>query len=401
MKNFLLLVILLSSGVLYPSEKGGWTTPDDLIKIARRENPEIKSALRHYQSAKSAVIPARTPDYPWLGYSIDDEKMKTYSISQMYPFFGKLTLKGKEAKSMSDALYQMYRDKELEVIVRLKTEYYQLFFIEKAIEIYQQGKELLGFYTKVAQSKYTVGQTPISEVLRAQIEQAKYENMLITLEQERETALARINTLLNRPPDEELGKTVEPENFDLKISSFAQLLDIARRKSPKIQSGYSEWQSARESLKLSRMGYLPDFMGTYKWIDRNMDNAGWEAMLGINLPLYFWKQIYSVKEKGYQEEAAKENYQSEINEISYRLKKIWTELNTFRRLINLYKETIIPQAEQGLKSAEIAYQANKLSFLELLDTQRSLLDFRLEYYQYVAEYEKSLAELEMILGEEL
>lgn len=58
----------------------------------------------------------------------------------------------------------------------------------------------------------------------------------------------------------------------------------------------------------------------------------------------------------------------------------------------------VPQADQALRVAEAGCQANKASFLDLLDAQLSLLNFRVEYSQFLADYEQRSAELERVVG---
>ena len=48
-----------------------------------------------------------------------------------------------------------------------------------------------------------------------------------------------------------------------------------------------------------------------------------------------------------------------------------------------------------------AYQAGTVGFLDLLDSQRALLEFRLDCDQYISQYGQSLAELERTLGTDL
>ena len=66
--------------------------------------------------------------------------------------------------------------------------------------------------------------------------------------------------------------------------------------------------------------------------------------------------------------------------------------------MDLYRTSVIPQAEQALKVAESAYQSDRTSFLELVDVQRNLLQFRVEHYRHLAELEQWSAELESVMG---
>ena len=71
------------------------------------------------------------------------------------------------------------------------------------------------------------------------------------------------------------------------------------------------------------------------------------------------------------------------------------------KLIKLYQKDIIPQAKASLDSAMAAYEVGSVDFITLLDSQLTLFNYRLNYYQVLADYEKDLAELEAVVGKRL
>ena len=85
----------------------------------------------------------------------------------------------------------------------------------------------------------------------------------------------------------------------------------------------------------------------------------------------------------------------------YEIKEFLGHVQTSRRLVDLYKTTILPQAEQSLEVTESAYQSGRIGFLELLDSERALINFQLEYYKYLSDYGRNLAHLERAVGKEL
>lgn len=370
---------------------------EEIIKEAKENNPEILAAEQKWLAEKSKIVPSRTPPDPQLGSSSGSSEMKTLSVSQAYPFPGKLSLKGNVAKETSDIYYEMYKAKELEIISKLKRAYYELFYIYKEIEIYKTNSELINHFSKVAEQRYAVGKTRLIEVLRTQVELSKYLNMLLTLEQDKETVQADINTLLNRPPDSFLGIPIEPEECPPLKLVIEEVEKIALARRPELIARQEDIERSRKSLTLSKMSYLPDFMGTYKRTEEG-DMQNWDVMLNLTVPLYFWKQRGFVKEKSHDMNRAKSDYESVKNLTLYQVKALYVKVDTAQRLINLYKTNIIPQAEQALRVAEIAYRGEQISFLDLIDIQRSLLNFNLEYYNYIYMYQKYLAELERIAG---
>ena len=54
-----------------------------------------------------------------------------------------------------------------------------------------------------------------------------------------------------------------------------------------------------------------------------------------------------------------------------------------------------------MEIARLGYQSDKIDFLELLDSLRSLRDFQMEYLESLANLEITLADLERSVGTDL
>jgi hypothetical protein len=62
---------------------------------------------------------------------------------------------------------------------------------------------------------------------------------------------------------------------------------------------------------------------------------------------------------------------------------------------------IVPQSEQTLEVSRVAYQADRLDFLALIDSQRTLLDAHLNYFRALSDRELALADLSRAVGVEV
>jgi len=73
-------------------------------------------------------------------------------------------------------------------------------------------------------------------------------------------------------------------------------------------------------------------------------------------------------------------------------------LRDAHRKIDLYRDTLLPKAEQSMKITELAFTTGKAGFLDLIDSQRILLGFQLEHKRALADRARRLAEIEMLIG---
>ena len=71
------------------------------------------------------------------------------------------------------------------------------------------------------------------------------------------------------------------------------------------------------------------------------------------------------------------------------------------RRIDLYKNTIVPVAEQTLQAGIVGYTNGKVDFMAALDSVNALRNARLDAYKARIDYEKAIAALEKAIGRPL
>lgn len=384
-------------------------TLNEVIREAKEKNPEILEAKERWLATKSKIWQARTWPDPQFGimweniprgeYSLGDANMRTYSLSQKIPFPGKMTLKGRVANRSAQMAYQMYKTKEIEVITKVKGAYFQLFFIHKSIEINQRNKGLFQQFAKIAETKYAVGKAPQHDVLKAQVELSLLTDELIALEQEKDAAEARLNALLNRPALSPLGEPEEWEATPLKLK-YEELEKLALENRPELKGMDYAVERSKTALNLARAELLPDFTITYRWSEMppGTDWDRWDAMLMMDIPLWFWKQSYGMSEARAEKSRAEAGYQAMKNMVLFQVQDALVRVDSSWRRANLFKASIIPQTEQTMRAAAIAYETEKVDFLTLIRSQKMYQDAELKYYNSLMKYGQNLAELELVVG---
>ncbi len=399
------IFILITLFIIFPSYG---LSLEEVVSEAKKSNPEILAAQKEWSAAKSSVASVSTwPDpqielmyeqVPQSGGNLDDAAMKMYGISQMIPFPGKLTLKRWRAEDAAGVAEEKFEAKTNDIIAKVKNSFYSLFYVERAIQINQENESLLKKFAKVAEAKYVVARASQHDVIKAQVELELLTNELITLGQKRQTAQARLNTLLNRAPSDRIDIPPELNIYgpDLSLTELEQLA-LANR--PELQAAAYKVKQSEKSHTLAKMQYLPDFK--LKVLQREMKASGlngWNVSFMANLPIWFWSKTSAVASSGEKKEAAEAVRKNLTNMVRFEVQDAFVKVDSAKRLRSLFKDKIIVQAEQALRSATIAYQADKLDFLTLINSQKTLEDSKLKYFQALTDLGKSLAELEKIIG---
>lgn len=380
------------------------------LDAARLGNPEIRAALKRWEAARRRIASEATPDKPRL----DIERMyapsgktplngadeKALAITQELPFPSTLYLRGSRAAKAAAVAEQAYLAKVREVRAKTRSAYAALYLASRSRGLLEENVDLMRRFAKVAESKVAAGTSAESDALKAQVELTRMLNMGLAVDEERELASVMLNALMGRPAGEPLGspRDLRPGRVE---KAFEELEAAAFARRPELRQAVLAAELSGTSLSLARSEFLPDVMLTYRSRRDPMRGRTSDAVLGLSLPLWFWKPAAMIAEASAERDMAEAELESARLMTAADLRTAFVRARTAQRLVESYRTSLLPQAESALKVAESGYRAGWTTFLDLLDAQRSLLSFKLEYYQYLAEYERRAAELERIVGEGL
>ena len=388
----------------------------DLYRALPSANPRIAAASALARAAEERVAPARTLPDPQLQFGLmnrelpgleyaDQLGMDQIQLMQMIPIGGKLGLAGQAAAERATAEQARASDVGWEVRARAAMGFYDLYRMDRSIIIGRETLRLLRDLVKVAETMYGVGEGRQVDVLRAQVEVARMQEEILRMEAERVSALARLNALLARGPDSALGMPVLPV-FPDSLASLDSLVAEARERRPMVQAGEAELRAAEATARGARREIWPDLQVGMQYGQRPM--AGGETdrmvslMFGVNLPIFAGRRQFAMRRET---EAMRGMVQADLEEMRAetrgRVGELYATIERARRLGDLYRTTILPQAEATVRSAQSSYRTGAVDFMALLDNQMTVNRYRQDLAALDAERGTALAELEMLLGREL
>lgn len=405
---FLVNSILLNPSLAYSLEP---LSLDSLINEAKKNNPEIIAARKRYEAATARIPQAKSLDNPTLGLTFEKapgspfrlnktmSEDRMLSISQMFPFFGKLSLKGKIALVESQMFAAEYKQKELEVINAVKNAYYDLFMNDKETELNEQSLTLLKSITKTAEAKYAVGEMTQEELFKLNLEIARLSNVIINLREEGKAKETRLNTLVNRDPEAALGMPdlTEEASFNQDIKSLYQATFLNQ---PELIIFSYAIEKNRYAKSLAKRSFFPDMMASIVQRGITTGTIGpWDLMMSFTLPLWLWtKQRYEVKEAIANLEEAEAAYKAMQNKAFAETKDLAAKVEIAKNKISLYKTNLMPILESSIATSTAAFRSGRGDFMMLLDSQRMLVETKMNYYQALVEYNMNLADLERQVG---
>jgi len=418
-KMFLKLIIIAAL-VFVPlftrAESDENVSLDRLIAELLKNNPQIQAAESRYRAAQARPSQMRAlPDpvvsfvsrngngnpLPFTELGKDPLSSVGFMWEQELPYPGKLKLSGSMAEKEADSIGAEVQEVIWAVVTQLKQAFYEYLRTQRSLEILNDSRDLLKRFENIAQARYSVGQAIQQDILRAQVEVSILSQRVTRMEQERSSAIAEINQLLNRPVDSPL-----PGPSDIQPSTFSESLGTLQQefstRAPQIQRAEAMLEREKLNLQLARKQYRPDFMGSVEYGNSPNFPDMWEIQIGLRIPIFYKKkQNFGVAEALQKLDAAKKDLTAMKQEIGFNIRNEFLQIEASQQLLRLYQQAIIPQSGLALESGIASYQVGKADFLTTLSNFLTVLEYRMNYFEELAKHETAIARLERTLGHPL
>ncbi|MEK7772704.1 MAG: TolC family protein, partial [Deltaproteobacteria bacterium] len=330
--------------------------------------------------------------YP-LNIAPGNAMLTRYTVSQTFPFPGKLSLKEKIAMKEALSARAELAAKGLEIQSSVKEAYFDYAFLAESIRKTEEIKGLLGNISSIAETKYATGQASQQDVLKVHVEAALLTNDVIALEAEKEVAAARLKSLMNRDQDSFLGEPSGLSNVRVEFDA-ATLINTAVKKNPEVRMAEFDAEADELNVELAKKNYYPDFMVGAAPIQRDGRFDSFDVMFQVNIPIWWGKYDNLTKEASADARSLKWKALSRKNLTSLEVKGAAVQVEAADRMRSLYETGLLPQVELSFESALNNYRAGRIDFMTLLDTERQLKKTRIEYLKSLLDYRKRVAALE-------
>ena len=383
------------------------------IRFALEQNPQVQASRKRLESLAHKVPVAASLADPMLTLTAQPAPVQTaageqqfvLSASQKFPWAGKLDAQAAVAEAQTNVARAELAAVELATIANVKRAYYELYFLQQAIEVTEAEQQLLIDIRDVANVRYKAGRTSQQDVLRADVEISNVENELIQLRQQIASGRARVARLLHVSPQTQLqALTLLPdEQIPHSLELLQQQAVVAR---PELHAALAAVLRDQYSANLARLEYKPDVTLGFSWIDvadrgLAMSANGEDALLltaGINLPVYRKRLDSSVRSAEASAVSSARAYDAMRDMTLEEVTDLFARVHSQQNMLTLFKDDILPKARQTLQVSSQAYNVGEVDFLQLIDNWRQLLRYEVNYRRLEANLRQSLAELEQVVG---
>ena len=396
------------------------TTLQRYIATALRVSPRLM-ALHSRQNAYGSRIAqaSNLPDprvaftlnnLPVNSFSFTQEPMtgKMISLSQEFPFPGKLSARESIAAGDEKIAEQETGDARLELTRDVKQTYNELAYLAQAIRIQEQARQIYREFARVVRTKYEVGKGSQQDILKSDLEVSRTTEKIISLQERRNALTATLNSLLLNDPATPLSidSLQVPETFTQLTE--ASLIEKAKANRPLLMGLQAAQQKAAAQRNLATLAWYPDFTVGAAYTQRDymkttntnfVDFAS--VSVTMNIPLnYGGKRTAAEDEAQSTEQMYEYQYNSAIQSLQKLFGKSIAAINSITDRLDLLETGLLPQASQTLTASLAGYQVSEVDYLTVLDNQAKLFQMETDVYRLRADYWKEIAEIEFLSGTE-
>jgi outer membrane protein TolC len=386
-------------------------TLQEIEALALENNREIRVMKERVTLAKAGVTPALSIDDPSFMYRAWgtpllapwnlNQTQHMFMFSQVLPASGKRELRYAAASQGVDIAEAELEARRLDIKARVRAAFFDVLRNEDELRLHDEQIALAGQAVAAARIKYTVGRVPQQDVLKAQIAVTKLADHLAMFLQDGDLARLRLNTLMGRDPASPLEIAGEYVPVTT-LPAVTDLKQIALDHRPELKAIESATRQLETKVRLAEKNYKPDISvgaGYMLMPSGSMNRNGYMAELSLNLPwLNRSRHDSEIREAQSQVNVQRAELAALQAMVFQEIQEALIRANTAARLVELYRDTLRPQAQATLRAASAAYQTDQTDFLNLIDGQNTALDVEYSYYRALAEFDSRVVDIERAIG---
>jgi cobalt-zinc-cadmium efflux system outer membrane protein len=372
----------------------------DAVQFSLRNHPLVIAAYADWSAAVENITVARSLPDPKLTFELYAADI----VSSLMPGFmadipgpGKLGARAATASAESRAKYFQFAAAVQQTAFGVEKSFYPLHFLDEKIRVNRQTLALLTELEALARAQNETGQATLQDVLRAQIEREKLQTETANLEDSRHVLLVQFKAALGLQPGQADPPVPAAAEFTAIQGNDDDLLAGALKQNPRLRAMEAEIRVADASIRVARKEKIPDFSAGGE-VDVKASPFIWNPQLSMTLPV--WRDKIAAEIAGAQnaKRAAEARVSAEQIALAVDLAEQTYLIREADRELALLRGRVLPRARQSLEIARAAYRSGRVDFLNVIEDERSLLNFQLDEIAAQTQREIARAELTLLIA---
>ena len=410
------------------SDLGWWklfndTTLVRLVSTALRNNRNIAVALSRVEQARLTLKATRASLGPSVGYGLDaqygtesyvglttDKPEQSYmikpTISWEVDLFGKIRRMSEADRAQMLATDRAAQGVMVSLAAEVATTYFDYLQYEYAGKTARQTSISREATYALQQQSYAIGSIDELQLRQGEAAYATAAAANAQYERASEQALHALSLLLGQNPSQVVGKHTPLVDLRIPAEVPAGLPSDLLARRPDMVEAYYQVMAANAQIGVAQAMRFPSIALTgngglfseefKKLFDHNA--WMWSAAGGITGPVFNFgankRRVQIMREK---HREAIMNYEQCFLQALREVEDALTAVRTYRTQLESML-TLVTAAEKADRLSQQQYAAGQISYLDVLETQRTLFDAQSDYAETLSATMSSYATLYKALG---
>ena len=383
------------------------------LAFALARSPELRASFERWRAATMRISQARRIPEPIVKYSYYVRSIETrvgpqqhkLSLMQSFPWPTALSAGADAASEAARAAERRFDAEALGVKQAVADAYWRLWLLQEVHHLKNEHDIVLETLAGTVRGRVRTGAASLADLNQVELGIARHHDHHGAHREERRVATADLLRAI--------GATVREQGVDATDMPFEGLpsegedaLRQAARQHPRIEVAELMASASDSRVRAEAAERAPSLLAGLDWIvvgeaPTLVGKSGQDAVIvtaGLSVPL--WGRNYRDAMSAARAEGAayRADRDAAVQTADAQLVAAMSAVRDAQRRTDLYRHTLIPQAETTFQSVLGGYQSGRSTVASALLVQQDLLELQLELALSRAHHARAWAVLEAVVG---
>lgn len=371
------------------------------LTLALDVNAELSAARYELQAVEASVLQAGALPNPSLELAVEDTRRETrettVQFSQPIESGGKRNARLHAAQRGRDAASAELNTKQADVRAAVITAFFDVLAAQERLRLAQESVTLAQRATITAARRVAAGKVSPVEETKARVAESGVRLESVQARSELASARKRLATMWGNPAP----RFERAEGQLDHLPELPELAALSRRlaTAPALTRARFEVDRRQALAQVERSRRIPD-VTVNLGVKRSEELGRNQAIVGVSIPLpLFDSNRGNVLESLRRADKARDELAATETRLDSELAQAYEKLSMARQEAEALQADVLPGAQSAYDAATTGFEYGKFGFLDVLDSQRTLLQAKSQFLRALSEAHRAAAEINRILGE--
>ncbi|MCM2370744.1 TolC family protein [Rhodopirellula sp. ICT_H3.1] len=372
-----------TSNDYYLSEQPAGLTLEAIESIALANNPTIAELVATTQKAAGFKTQVGLRANPTVGYQATQladrgTDQHTVFISQTIITADKLALNRSVLNEALRAQLMQLEAQKYRIATDIRVAFYDALAAQQRVNLIQEFQSVADTGVELAEQLKEAQEGSQLEVVQAKVQQNEIRLALRQAQVQFDATWRELSALAGNPDmtPVPLQGTLPSAEINLDWPSVASTMIAS---SPEVRAAHARINQARANISRQEVQPIPNLDVQFAaGVDNSTENGLINLQIGAPIPVFNKNQGNICAARAEYARASRELDRIQ-NSIKARLAAASRAYDSSLVAVEQYTSDILPNAEEGLKLAELAYKAGETSFVQVLIARRTYFDTNLQF----------------------